>query len=164
METAGGATATSAELAELQRLQPAEANRLRVSRGSLVGVGALILVIFAAGVWSTFLVVGSQPVGLAGQAVALAAIGTVTFLGCYAQDHEVRTALAASMTLFFFALFSSAFNEKVSVALQGEPGKTQLGSVTTLLATIGAFYLAGKTVEKVAAISEQGLNISAGKS
>jgi hypothetical protein len=120
-------------------------------------VGGLILLAFGLGVLSTYYTLASQPIGLGGLAVALTAVGVITFVGFYSRDGEIRGALAAATTLFYFALFACFLNDKVREALNNELGKQMISNLTALLTAVAAFYLGGKAVESVAKIREAGM-------
>jgi hypothetical protein len=107
-------------------------------------IGNLALV--SVGVLSTFW----RPVGVAGMAGALVAIGIFTYVMLYADSRDIRSALTAAFVFVYLAVmgmsFHSTFAEKMSVGF----GKIMFDDFSTLVNVIVGFYFAGKALEKTA--------------
>ncbi len=114
-------------------------------------IGLLNIVLLAVGVWSTLTRFPMKDLGLAGLAVSLAAIGIVTFLAFYNDSADIRTAIAGSFVVVYFAVLTVSLNKQVSEKIDTGGAKMLFDNFTTLVGVIVSFYITGKTIEKVAA-------------
>ena len=140
------------------------AEALRGRLNTVRWLGGIVVVFLLLGIVSSyslgpisigFLRIGPILIGRGGLALALAAIGIVTFLGFYYRDGDLRTAIAASSFLLYFALFALMLNESVKNALDNDVAKQMLSSLYAILVAVVGFYFGAKAAESIAKIREQ---------
>lgn len=88
------------------------------------------------------------PQTIAGIAAALTAMPIITFLALFKDSGDIRTAIAGSFVILYFAFMAAGLNSLISERLDVGFGRTMFDSVNTLVGVIVGFYITGKTVER----------------
>lgn len=120
----------------------------------LIGIFDTLLIVLGLLSTATYQIAGHAfSLHLGGLGGALAIIAVINFLGFYWFYQELRDAIAAAVVLTYIILLACMFNTSVQDALEHTPiGSSMLTSLTTLTATIGAFYFAGRSYERAAEV------------
>jgi hypothetical protein len=105
------------------------------------------LALLSGGVLSTFL---WRPLGVAGMAGALVAIGIFTYLMLFVDSGDIRSALTAAFVFVYFSIMGMSFHDVFAEKMSGGFGKIMFDNFATLLGVILGFYFAGKALEKAA--------------
>lgn len=102
---------------------------------------------------------------LGGLGGALAIVAVINFLGFYWFYRELRDAIAAAVVLTYIILLACMFNTSVQDAFDHSAlGSSMLTSLTTLTATVGAFYFVGKSYERASEIKAPAAATTSGDS
>jgi hypothetical protein len=119
---------------------------------NLLMLAGVPFVLLALGVASTVLDFFPGPDGgLHWMVACLGAIAIFTFVALYNDSGDIRTAIAASVMVAYFAsLFVVALLPHASEAVKEGGAKTALDGFQNLVVIVVGFYITGKTVESVA--------------
>jgi hypothetical protein len=118
---------------------------------TLLMLAGVPVVLLAIGVASTVLDFFPGPDGgLHWMVACLGAIAIWTFVALYNDSGDIRTAIAASVMVAYFAsLFVVALLPHASEAVSSGGAKTALDGFQNLVVIVVGFYITGKTVESV---------------
>jgi hypothetical protein len=116
---------------------------------TIIALFAIPFLLVGLGIATTFDWFPGPQYGIAWLALALAGVGVISFVAVYTDDGDVRTAIATSFVLTYFAvIFAGALNDTFEEKVTSGYAKDLLDSFKDLVALVVTFYITGKTVEK----------------